>query len=287
MHEQYPLFTWQEHLEHMLVFCQVHIQRNWRKFYPNAPDEKQILLLLNAPSKDAFKQQVEALCQQYPNRKDWFKGKLASWIIAGLVPSASKVLSKWRTYAAKTSNIAESGHWEDYVAVGQKRSLLAVILALRRHIMDKSYKIALSQEYGVSHTYHNRSHMSRTRQALARKDREHRRQQQRREGEPDLPFNPRNPYHTRDDPNLYTLDITEARSLSDVEQMLDEPQERYFTPEEEEVDEAYALHMPHRDSSSEVEILYSQAILPSQMVDILQDDCKKVSYRLYIILGIC
>ncbi len=270
----------------MLIFCRVHIQRNWRKSYPDAPDEKYILPLLNAPSKDAFKQQVQSLCEEYPNRKDWFKGKLANWMIAGLVASASKVPSKWRTYAAKSTNIAESGHWEDYVAVGQKQSLLAVILGLRRHIMDKSFKLSLFSDIGVSHTYHNRTDMARICQAATRKDTTHRMQHQRRETDPDLPYNPQNPYHTRDIASMDFLDMTEVSSLADIENVLsEEDHSLHSTVNNQGIEDA--SHMRSISSSPEFQFLYSRRISPSRLRPITQEECKEVMtyyyyYYLYI-----
>lgn len=84
--------------------------------------------LLNALSREEYKERIISLCDTYPNRKTWFRAKLQPWIMAGLVPALSKVQNKWRTYAEKNTNIEESGHWEDYVSTGMRVSLLGAIL---------------------------------------------------------------------------------------------------------------------------------------------------------------
>ena len=114
--------------------------------------------------------------------------------MAGLVATVSKVPTKWRAYAAKSTNLAESGHWEDYTSVGISCSLLAAILGLRRHIQDKTYKLEISSTIGVSSTWTNRTPMARMRKAYARKDRSYKTQAARRQQNPALPWNPQNPY---------------------------------------------------------------------------------------------
>jgi hypothetical protein len=128
LHDLYPRFTWQEHLQHLLILCEVHVQRNWWKAYPDAADRHYIMPLLTAESKEDYLQRIEQLCSQYPNRTTWFQGKKVDWVISGLVPSVSKVHRQWRMFAAKNTNIEESGHWQDYTATGLRASLISVIL---------------------------------------------------------------------------------------------------------------------------------------------------------------
>lgn len=176
-----------------------------------------ILPLLEAPSRDAYLQHVDDICRRNPDRKDWFRGKRKPWIVAGLVATASKVDPMWRAYARKNTNLAESGHYEDYAGVGQSKTLVAVILQLKQHMLDKVQKLENSDNFGVWHTWQDRTPKRRLGKAYAKRDSKNRKQADKRQKDLSLPFNPRNPYdHPANAEHMSNASSSPPASLPDT-----------------------------------------------------------------------
>ncbi|ORY59939.1 uncharacterized protein BCR38DRAFT_412156 [Pseudomassariella vexata] len=108
-----PSRTWEEHLRHILIFCYVHVQRNFWSRYPNHPWYNHLYKLWETKTRTGYVELVERISRQYPELRKWFKGKQVDWVVAGLVPSEGLVNRISRTYAFKHSNLAEFTHFEE------------------------------------------------------------------------------------------------------------------------------------------------------------------------------
>jgi len=86
---------WHEHLQHMLVFCKTHVQRNFAKKFPKHPMKHSIHQLWNVDSKQNLLNQMNNISTTYPELKSWINSKKKGWILAGLTPEQSKVSIKW------------------------------------------------------------------------------------------------------------------------------------------------------------------------------------------------
>lgn len=128
LHSLDPSRSWQEHLHHMLVFCQVHVKRNFAKKFPQHPMLFHVDALWNAETKQGLLEKMDSICVVHPELKPFFNGKKADWILAGLTIEQSKVPYEWWVYARKHTGISESSHFRDNNYTGRKLSLLSAIL---------------------------------------------------------------------------------------------------------------------------------------------------------------
>jgi hypothetical protein len=119
--------TWQEHLEHIIILCQVHCQRNFMARYPNHEALYRIKQLWNLDNPSAIIQQLTELCSTYPELETWLDHKMNPWILAGLCDSISKIPFSYRQLANKNTNLSESSHHRDNI-IGRGLTLLAAVL---------------------------------------------------------------------------------------------------------------------------------------------------------------
>jgi hypothetical protein len=119
----------------MLVFCRVHVFRNFMKKY-RAHDLTHHVRAIwdNAEDVTQLRSHMDSICEERPELKPWFKGKYASWVLAGLCKEASKVHPDWWTLARKDTNRAESSHHQDNFFTGHRNSLLGSILKCVYHL---------------------------------------------------------------------------------------------------------------------------------------------------------
>ncbi len=123
-----PSQEWHEHLQHMLVFCKTHVQRNFAKKFPKHPVKHSIHQLWNMNSKQELLKQMDSISTTYPELKSWINSKKKRWILSGLTPEQSKVPIKWWIYARDHTGISESSHFQDNNFTGRKISFLGAVL---------------------------------------------------------------------------------------------------------------------------------------------------------------
>jgi hypothetical protein len=125
--------TWDEHLQHMLVFCQVHVQRNFIEKYQKHPVFHYIKLLwTDVDNLSALKEHIQSICVTFPEMKSWYANKETNWILARLSAKASKVPYEWRKIARKDTNASESSHAQDNFFARTKNALLHSILKYKK-----------------------------------------------------------------------------------------------------------------------------------------------------------
>ena len=128
LHDLDPEREWHEHLKHMLVFCLVHVQRNFAKKFPKHPARYMINQIWEQDTLQSLHRCMDSICTLYPELKSWIESKRVDWILAGLTTEQTKVPNKWWTYARHHTGIEESSHFSDNNYTGRKISLLAAVL---------------------------------------------------------------------------------------------------------------------------------------------------------------
>lgn len=123
---------WQEHLLHVLIFCRVHVQRNFmRKVGRNHPVKNELENVWNSTSKENAIDKINALKDLHPDDTKlhcFLNRKLKSWILGGLCLGASKIPHQYWSLARKHTGISESSHFQDNNYTGRKNNLLAAVL---------------------------------------------------------------------------------------------------------------------------------------------------------------
>jgi len=121
--------TWDEHIQHLLVFCIVHLKRNFAKRFPKHPARYVILdKLFNASSQEELRQHMQSMCAMYPELKAWIVNKQPQWLLSGLCQSESKVTTSYWIYAKKHTGDSEGSHFQENNFTGRGRSLIAAAL---------------------------------------------------------------------------------------------------------------------------------------------------------------
>lgn len=129
LQDQDPTRTWEEHLQHTLIFCRVHVHRNlWSKYRDQvAPATLRPAFL--AKTYESYIRRINRLCYTYPFLTSWFRNKRKLWIVSGLVKKVSLMNRETWARTNKNTNISESSHFEDNTAVGRRRPLGSAIAA--------------------------------------------------------------------------------------------------------------------------------------------------------------
>ena len=120
---------WEKHLEHVLIFCQVHVERNFRKKFQQHKAFSILNQLWEAETYEEYVERIQSLCRQYPDLRSWLRGKQKGWIASGLVRRLSKIPGTYWGYARKNTNIAEVTHAEDNNATGRGLTVLGAVIA--------------------------------------------------------------------------------------------------------------------------------------------------------------
>jgi hypothetical protein len=129
LHKLDPTREWDEHIEHILVFCEVHLKRNFAKRFPRHTIRHEFFqLLFGANSKVEIDAHMQSICIEYPELKQWILNKKPRWLLAGLTRSESKVpYSSWLR-ARKHTGVGESSHFQDNNFTGRRTSMLNAVL---------------------------------------------------------------------------------------------------------------------------------------------------------------
>lgn len=128
LHSLDPSRLWEEHLQYVLIFCKVHVIRNFRKRFPKHEAQTWVQdRLWQYETREQVLQQMDRICAAYPELKTWLKSKQKDWILAALCRELSKVQVQWWTHARKHSGVAESSHFSDNNISGRKNTLLGGI----------------------------------------------------------------------------------------------------------------------------------------------------------------
>lgn len=114
----------------MIIFCQTHVKRAFRKKFPDHTATGIINLILNAESKKDVLDLMHQLVEYWPETKNWISNKKTDWILAGLTSEQSKIPIDWWNNAPHHTGISESSHYRDNEAIGRKQALLTAILRL-------------------------------------------------------------------------------------------------------------------------------------------------------------
>jgi hypothetical protein len=123
-----PSRTWEEHLQHILVFCQVHLKRNLLKKFKDHPGTHIIIpKLFQSRNRAELNQNVESICRTYPELKSWIVSKLPSWLISGLVKSESKIDILYWTECRKHTGLSESSHFQENNFTGRGTNMLNAV----------------------------------------------------------------------------------------------------------------------------------------------------------------
>ena len=78
---------------HMLIFCKVHVQRNFQNKLDDHPAKDHLHRLWQATSRKEFLDMVDRIIHLYPDEKlkSWLKHKCKDWILAGLCIGESRI----------------------------------------------------------------------------------------------------------------------------------------------------------------------------------------------------
>ena len=129
LHSLDPTRQWDEHLQHILIFCSVHVKRNFAKKFPTHPLRHKIHeLLWGCESKSKLYEHMDSICVTYPELRHWVTNKKVSWLISGLTKAESKIDPTWWEYARKHTGVGESSHYQDNNFTGKKTTLLNAVL---------------------------------------------------------------------------------------------------------------------------------------------------------------
>lgn len=113
---------------YVLVFCETHIKRAFRKQFGDHPGTGALDDLLAATNIHAVHAIIADAVEKWPELESWFKNKKVPWILAGMTREASKIPINWWIAAQHHTGACESSHFMDNEAVGRKKSLLGAIL---------------------------------------------------------------------------------------------------------------------------------------------------------------
>jgi hypothetical protein len=128
LHQLDPQREWQEHLQHVLIFCKTHVQRNFAKKFGDHAAKHQLHQIWEASSKEEVVRKLHGLAEIFPELRNWIKNKEKPWILSGLTPEQSKIPIQWWVYARDQTGIGESSHFQENNYTGRKQSLLAACL---------------------------------------------------------------------------------------------------------------------------------------------------------------
>jgi hypothetical protein len=104
----HPEMTWQTHLQHVIVFCTVHFNRNIDNSAHSSTIKQKMRSLLHQRSAEActdLLREIERL-----GARDWVRNKRRSYILAGLNKYCSLMDPEHWAVADRNTNHTEAGH---------------------------------------------------------------------------------------------------------------------------------------------------------------------------------
>ncbi|PGG94966.1 hypothetical protein AJ80_10071, partial [Polytolypa hystricis UAMH7299] len=128
LHDLDPSKTWSEHLQHTVIFCQTHVQRNFFKKFKLHPARYLIDTIWDLPDTRDVVEHLDTIAQLYPKLKKWIDSKKKDWILAGLSAEHSCIPMTWQIYTWKYTGISKSSYFADNEFIRYKQILLAAVL---------------------------------------------------------------------------------------------------------------------------------------------------------------
>lgn len=110
-----PRQTRQEHLQRVLIFCETHIKRAFKKKFGTHDATPLIDLIPRADELSKVLRYMDQATGVWPETANWFKNKRTPWILAGLTREASKIPIYWWMAAPNHTRFYESSHsWQQF-----------------------------------------------------------------------------------------------------------------------------------------------------------------------------
>jgi hypothetical protein len=125
LHELDARRSWQEHIQHIFIYCLVHFFRGIDAKFASHPLRNEMRRLHELDTKEAVAQWFHTFLED-PVTRAWAQHKKVMWILSGIVRDQSRMDAKYWDMADKTSNIIESTHQKSYQS-GQGCSLIVAI----------------------------------------------------------------------------------------------------------------------------------------------------------------
>ncbi|KAJ5684482.1 uncharacterized protein N7477_000827 [Penicillium maclennaniae] len=105
-----PTRTWQQHVQSIFLYCQVHFQRNLNRFR-RAPDYHLMKSILTVPSQEGCMRILNGLKGSLtPGVTSWATHKIRPWILSGLNPAFSLMPTSHFKKFPKHTNLTEGLH---------------------------------------------------------------------------------------------------------------------------------------------------------------------------------
>ena len=103
--------SWSEHLQHILIFCRVHIRRKLHQKFRNVSEYTLMCQLLSEANKLKFDTILRQLLHSSnPDVCNWARNKNIDWILAGMSRCYTKMPAVSFASFEKNSNLVESTH---------------------------------------------------------------------------------------------------------------------------------------------------------------------------------
>src|SRR5947209_20532717 len=105
--------SWDEHIQHIFIYCLVHFYRGIDAKFANHVLRDEMRRLPNLDTEDALNQWFDTFLNDSTTRA-WAQHKKTTWILSGIVHDQSRMDKKFWNMADKNSNIIESTHQKSY-----------------------------------------------------------------------------------------------------------------------------------------------------------------------------
>jgi hypothetical protein len=103
--------SWSEHIQHVLIFCRVHIQRKLYQKFRNASEYTLMCQLCTETNKSKFDTILRQLMNSSSSDvRNWATHKNVDWIRAGMSRCYTKMPAASFDSFEKSSNLVESTH---------------------------------------------------------------------------------------------------------------------------------------------------------------------------------
>ena len=124
-----PSRTPTQHLAHILIYCKVHLKRNFQKKFPKHEGRHYIINhIFTSETRAELITRMDSICQVWPELKTWIVHKKPAWIMCGLIKSESKIDYQYWVIAKKHTGDSESSHCQENNFVGRQGTLVGSLL---------------------------------------------------------------------------------------------------------------------------------------------------------------
>ncbi|KAI1406805.1 hypothetical protein F5Y13DRAFT_196782 [Hypoxylon sp. FL1857] len=212
-----PSKSWQEHLQHVVIFCKVHLRRGFQSKFPGCDLGVFLDQIFGSPSRARLVEIINAATRLYPKTANWWANKLPDWLQGGLCQACSKIDPVDWSNALKHTGINESEHFMVNNFTGRSISLLMAVKLLYKFISNREERFMLFKQLGVHHKQKNMSTEAYFIRRMKDWNENYRKQAERREQNPSLSFNPSNPFDSTDIvPDDFEMDSRPLLGLDDL-----------------------------------------------------------------------